>query len=236
MGFDTVDLPRGTIAALERGLGNSRIEPVAEPNRIREHVPEGDTRIWAAPQRYGKTLGMVIFALNAWQNGRTVWSNIQLGFPHERLEFEDVKLETGTSKFYNGHINIDELNFYFDARRSMSGKNLNFGAQLLQQKKQGCELSGTTHGLEYLDVRLREHYDYLHTPSVYPKFPAAPQILKVVVENGPLQARFRRTLVLDCRPFLGLYDSFAVYDPFRKVKEERDDPPVRRGSRVKLDE
>lgn len=201
---------------------------------IREHVPEGSTTIFEGAQRSGKTLGMVIFGLDAFQSGRTVFSNIQLGYPHEPLEFQDIHLEDGQSRFWNGHIEIDELNFYFDARRSMSGPNLEFGAYLLQQKKQGCNITGTTHNLDYLDVRLRQHYDYLIVPTVYPKFPAAPQLLKLTIHNGPLQAYRRpRNLVLDCRRYLGLYDSFAVYDPFKSKKMD-EEFPKRRGSRVKL--
>jgi hypothetical protein len=185
---------------------------------IREHVPEGNTIIFEAPQRWGKTLAMVIWALDSYQRGRTVFSNIQLGFPHSALEFGEIKLTTaagGRSPYWNGHIAIDELNFYFDGRRSLQKENIDFSAFLLQQKKQGCHLTGTTHDLESLDVRLRMNYDYVIRPKCYPIHPAAPQILKMDIENGPLQARFRRSLTLDCQPYLGLYDSFAVYDPFK---------------------
>lgn len=196
---------------------------------IRRHVPEGNTIIFEAPQRRGKTLSMVIWALDAYQQNRPVFSNIQLGFPHEKLEFSDVRLSEGDSRFWNGHICIDELNFYFDARRSISGTNIEFGQWLLQQKKQGCNLTGTTHDLYQLDVRLRQNYDFLIRPTVYPAYPQAPRVLKMEIENGPLQAHFRKTLTLDCVPYLGLYDSFAIYDPFKG----RDSEPKRK-SRVDL--
>lgn len=187
---------------------------------MREHIPEGHTIIFEAPQRYGKTLAGTIFALDAHQIGRNVFSNIQLGFPHEPLEFSEIALEEGNRKYWNGHIFIDELNFYFDARRSLQKSNIEFSAFLLQQKKQGCNLTGTTHDLMSLDVRLRNNFDFLVSPSVTPKFPESPHILKMVIENGPLQAPFRRTLAIDCRPFLGLYDSFAIYNPFKAVPKK----------------
>jgi hypothetical protein len=192
---------------------------------IRPHVPEGLAIIFEAPQRRGKTLAGVIWSLDYYQHGRNIFSNIQLGFPHSPIQFQDMKLEDGTSKYWNGHIFIDELNFYFGGRRSMSDKNIEGGAFLLQQKKQGCNLTGTTHNLLDLDVILRENFDFLITPTVYPEYPAVPQILKMVVENGPLQGKFKKTLTLDCRPFLGLYDSFAVYDPFKGTSKSKASRP-----------
>lgn len=193
-----------------------------------EHVPEGHTLIFEAPQRWGKTLSAVIWALEAYQKGRTVFSNIQLGFPHEPLEFSEMTLNTSTtdgekkrSKFWGGHIFIDELNFYFNGRRSMSEGNLEAGAFLLQQKKQGCNLTGTTHELESLDVILRMNYDFLIQPEVFPAYPEAPKVVKMKITNGPLQARYSRTIKLPAEPFLGLYDSFAVYDPFKALRNKK---------------
>ena len=189
---------------------------------IRPHVPEGLTIIFEQKQRKGKTLGGVIWALDSYQTGRNVFSNIQLGFPHEPIQFHELKLEDGASPYWNGHIFIDELNFYFDARRSMTTENIEGSAFLLQQKKQGCHLTGTTHDLMSLDMRIRDNYDYLVVPTVKPEYPAAPEIISMTVHTGPLQEYRRpRTLTLDCRPYLGLYDSFAVYDPFKHKTEKK---------------
>lgn len=198
---------------------------------VRQHVPEGLTIIFEQKQRKGKTLSGVIWALDALQHGRKVFSSIQLGFPHEPLQFNEMKLKDGATKYWNGHIYIDELNFYFAARRSMSDENLQGAAFLLQQKKQGCNLTGSTHDILDVDVILREHYDYLVRPEVYPKYPEAPVYIKMEVHTGPLQEyRPPRTITLDCRPFLGLYDSFAVYDPFKA----KPDKAARHGRRVDL--
>jgi len=184
--------------------------------KIREHVPEGNTIIYEAPQRCGKTLAMVMWGLDALQHGRNIFSNIQLGYPHNPLQFSEIELEDGSqSPFWNGWILIDELNFFFDSRRSMSPENIKFSANLLQQKKQGCSLTGTTHDLYSLDLRIRDNFDYIIRPTVWPPYPAVPQVIQMKIENGPLQKRMRKTLTLDCRPFLGLYDSFAVYNPFK---------------------
>lgn len=203
-------------------------------SEIREHIPEGNTIIFEAPQRWGKTLSLVIWALDAYQKDRPVFTNIQLGFPHERLEFNDVKLADGKSRFFGGHIAIDELNFFFDARRSMKGSNLEFSAFLLQQKKQGCNLTGTTHSLDSLDVRLRENYDYVIRPRVFPAFPAVPEILQMRIMNGPLQARKNVTLRINCKPYLNLYDTLAVYDPFKADENDDEKPRARPKRRLDL--
>lgn len=188
---------------------------------IREHIPEGSTYIFEGPQRVGKTLAAVLFALDAHQNGRKVFSNIQLGFPHEPLQFSDIELETGGTRFWNGHVLIDELNFFFDCRASMSKENKKFGTYLLQQKKQGCNVTGTTHGLDYLDLRLRQNHDYLINPVVFPAYPEKPEILTMHVYGGPTVGRYYKKLRMKVAPFLGIYDSFAVYNPFKEAQKAR---------------
>lgn len=200
---------------------------------VREHAPEGSTVIFEAPQRRGKSLGAVIWAWDAYEHGRNVFSTIQLGIPHEQLTFADIDLEQGSKRYWNGHIFIDELNFFFDCRRSMSSANIRFGNYLLQQKKQGCNLTGTTHSLEYLDRRIRDNHDFVVTPRVYPAFPKPPETLKLHIRNGPTMPPFEKKITVDCRPFLGLYDSYAVYDVmagFQKTKARGVPPPESRGS------
>lgn len=199
----------------------------------RRFIPEGLTILFEGPQRIGKTLSGIVWALDAYQHGRGIFTNIQLGFAHEPLEFREMKLEDGRSRYWNGHIFIDELNFYFDARRSLSGPNIEFGAFLLQQKKQGCNLTGTTHDVNYLDLRLRDNFDYRIRPKVYPRYPARPQILEMNIENGPLQPSLHRRIRIPCEPFLGLYDTFAVYDPFKHRRAEESEEP-KRARRVTL--
>lgn len=148
-----------------------------------------------------------------------MFSNFQLGFPHEPLQFGEIKLQDGKSPYWNGFIAIDEWNFFFDCRKPQA--NVEHSAFLLQQKKQGCILAGTTHDLLSLDLRLRNNYDYLILPEVFPKHPQPPQIIRMEIRNGPKQAYFNKTITLDARPFLGLYDTFAVYDPFKKAPVEK---------------
>lgn len=201
----------------------------------KQFIPEGLTILFEGPQRVGKTLGGVIWTVDAYQHGRNVFTNIQLGFPHDPLDFRDIRLEDGRSRYWNGHIFIDELNFFFDARRSLSAQNIEFGAFLLQQKKQGCNLTGTTHDVNYLDLRLRDNYDFKIRPRVFPRYPQRPKVIEMRIENGPTQPSLHRAIRIACEPFLALYDSAAVYDPFKHKRAEREDrEPPTRGRRVTL--
>lgn len=213
------------------------INAIGPVTPVYDLVPEGEITIIEAPQRWGKTLAGFIRANDAWHKGRNIFTNIQFGIPHQRLEFKNIKLtdETNTeSIFRGGHIFVDELNFYFDGRRSMRNLNLQFGAFLLQQKKQGCNLEGTTHSLESLDIRIKENYDKLIRTSVYPKYPAKPEWLTMEITNGPRHEYFYQKFAMRCAQYLGWYNSFVVYDPFQGMVKDEDEPTTKRGSRVQL--
>lgn len=204
--------------------------------RVRYHVPDGLTIIIEAPQRWGKTMAGVALACDyLLEESRNIFSNIPLAFEHQPLEFSNIKLEDnedGQSKFWNGHIFIDELNFYFDARCAMKPENITFSTFLLQQKKQGCNLTGTTHDLYSLDLRIRDNYDYIIRPHCLPVHPATPEFLILDIENGPLQSRLKKRFPpIDCRPLMGLYNSFRVYDPFKNFAAAA---PQKVGRRVEL--
>lgn len=216
------------------------VEVIQRMSHVREYVPEGSTTVFDAPQRKGKTLAGVLWGLDAWQNGRTFFPSMPVGFPHEPLEFTEIDLEDAENnrRFWNGHIYVDELNFYFDARRSMSKDNRKFGTFLLQQKKQGCNLTGSTHNINYLDLRIRQNHDYLIHPEVFPPYPEVPQVLIMRIEGGPLVGAFYKKIALEIKPvFLELYDSFQVYNPFKNLDETpRAKRPVGRPRKVVTEE
>lgn len=185
-----------------------------------DYIAEGYTTIFEGPQRCGKTLAMTIWAYYGFLAGRKIFSNYWLNFQHESLKFKDVRLANGASRFRNARVPIDELNFYYDCRRSLSSANVKFGAFLLQQKKQGCDILGTTHDLTSLDGRLQRNYDFLVRPRVYPEYPEKPLVLHLEIFNGPSQKPFSKTMDFLCEPFLGLYNTHEVYDPFEGMTKK----------------
>lgn len=184
-----------------------------------EYIREGNVLIFEAPQRKGKTLGATIWACDSYTHGRKVFSTIKFAFPYEKLDFYKLRLaqENGKSPFLNGHIFVDELNFYLDSRASMSKVNRDFSAFLLQSKKQGCLMTGTTHAIKSLEMRFRDNYDYSITPEVYPKYPDTPKIIKMTIRNGPMQPRLSKVIKLDVSPYLSLYDTREIYNPFSSM-------------------
>lgn len=205
------DLPADVPLHKETVIENR--EAIRESN---EYVREGNILIFEAPQRKGKTLGATIWACDSYRHRRRIFSTIKFGFPHEKLDFYKLKLATeqGQSPFLNGHIFVDELNFYLDARASMSKANRDFSAFLLQTKKQGCIMTGTTHAIKSLEMRFRDNYDYRIIPEVYPKYPGTPKVIRLLIKNGPVQPRLNKVITLNCTPYLGLYNTREIYNPF----------------------
>lgn len=183
-------------------------------SEVREHITEGSIKLFQGPQRSGKTLAGCLFALDAFKKGRNVFSTIEFAFPHTPLNFYDLKLSNETHPLLNGHVFIDELNFFLDARAAMSKVNRDFSSFILQIKKQGCNLTGTTHEISYLELRLRRSYDHAINCQVYPQYPHKPQILKMNIVNGPNQKYMNKTVKLDVRNLLGLYNTLNIYNPF----------------------
>lgn len=191
----------------------------SSPPKIACYIPEGIKTIFCGPERSGKTMAGVAQAHNAYLQGRPVFSNIWLNFPHEPLDFSELQLEDEESKFRGSHIFVDELNFLLDARRSSSRTNVTTSAFILQVKKLGCNFSGTTHSLGYVDLRLHDNFDVLIEPKairIHPKEP--PVILKLVVTNGPTRSPFRKIRFIECSKYFGMYDTGRTYDPFKNMR------------------
>lgn len=198
------------------------ISEIQEYNKeVKEHVSEGNIIVFEAPQRYGKTLGGCLWSLDAHQHGKTVYSTLAFKFPYKPLNFNQLKLENSNNPLRNGHLFIDELNMYLDARASMSKVNREFASFLLQVKKQGLTLTGTTHHLDYLDKRFRQNYDYKIQTEVFPKFPNTPDILRMKIQNGPTTRYCNKTITIKVRPFLGLYDTLHVFNPFDGMSTDK---------------
>lgn len=199
---------------------------------------EGNITIIEAPQRAGKTLTMSILALEEYLKRRTkiittiAYENPEthkIKIPFEPLNFFQLTM-AHIDGFINRCITIDELNFYLDSRGSMTKVNRRFCQWLLQSKKMGINTYGTTHGIDYLDLRFRENYDFLIQPNIQyeifneglPTERKVPRYLIMKWFNGPNQRHFRRTMVLDFKAkpqLLGMYNTRNVFNPFAELEE-----------------
>ena len=110
---------------------------------------------YSAHNGSGKTLFVCKEAFCAYKQGRKVYSNFKLNFPHEILRFDDVintKLEKCT-------VIIDECHLWggFSARQSMSKRNQAMIHFISQVRKRGNDLFLTTQLPRNLDVVSREN-------------------------------------------------------------------------------
>lgn len=109
-------------------------------------------------QGSGKTLFLVKKGFEAHKQGRKVYSNFALNYPHEIIDFEDL-VECNLNKAV---VLLDEAHIWgLDARSSMSKVNKKLvGGFIPQVRKQGVDLFATSQFPRQLDVRLRENSDY----------------------------------------------------------------------------
>lgn len=194
------------------------------------HIDEGLISLYEAAQRCGKTMAMAIGARDDYvRTKKPILSNIHYGFPWEPFYFYEFELAS-MDELIGRTVTIDEFNFYASHRASQTKVNQRFCTSMLQSKKKGINLKGTTHDVFYLDLMIRQNFDYLIKTTVYwivqinggwravntrPKWlPASrhPDILKMQWLNGPQQKKLRSKIYVDFRDpknakYMGLYST-----------------------------
>ena len=119
----------------------------------------------------GKTLTMVKDAYIYYKNGRTIISNMEgLHFPHVYMDNEEIKKLDKNSNIDNVVLLIDELQIFFDSRRSMKKGNIDFSNFVQQIRKRGVDILGTTQFTNSIDKRLRDHTDIIAQPNFIKDF------------------------------------------------------------------
>ncbi len=196
-----------------------------------QHIHEGKIVVIEGPQRSGKTMAMSIFAYRDALKKKTIYTNLAYTFKYKPLNFNELTLRNENKELRDCTLTLDELNFFLDSRGSMTKQNKEFTYFLLQVKKQGIDLYGTTHGIGYLDLRFRENYDYHVATRVFPeKRPSgvAPEILRLVITNGPTQKTMKKTINIKCKEFLGMYDPTNIFNPFSESEADKYIPKLPR--------
>lgn len=85
-------------------------------------------------------------------------------------------------------------------------------------------MTGTTHALKSLEMRFRDNCDFIIRPEVFPKYPATPKYIKLRILNGLTQPKMDKTLTLNCTPYLSLYDTRSIYNPFSSIPKGQPNP------------
>lgn len=107
----------------------------------------------------GKTLGLTWRAMIAHNQGKTLYSNYKLGFPHYTIDHPD-QLED----IRNGFAALDELWLWMDSRASGDQKNMFRAKVLAKSRKRKIEIGYTAQNLMQIDKRIRNVTDTVYAP------------------------------------------------------------------------
>lgn len=118
----------------------------------------------------GKTLSVVKDANNFYLDGWRVLTNIQSCKIGEYISNEDILKLDKNSTIENAVLAIDEIQIFFDSRRSSRKENITFSNFIQQIRKRNIILLCTTQYFNTVDLRLRQHLDIMAYPNFIKKF------------------------------------------------------------------
>ena len=111
----------------------------------------------------GKTLTMVKDGLSYYLDDVKVYRNFYAAFGKYIDNDEILKLDK-KSTLNNCVIMIDEIQIFFDSRRSMAKANVLFSNFIQQVRKRNITILCTTQFTNTIDLRLRDHVDIMVSP------------------------------------------------------------------------
>jgi len=112
----------------------------------------------------GKTLSMVKDGLAYYLEGYKVIRNFDCSFG-EYIDNEEILTLSKDSNLNNCVMMIDEVQIFFDNRRSMTKQNITFSNFVQQIRKRNIIILCTTQYSNTIDVRLRQHLDIIAFPN-----------------------------------------------------------------------
>lgn len=159
----------------------------------------------------GKTLTMVKDAYKYHKNNWKVLRNIYAKFGNKITEEEVLNLDKH-SNISNCVIMLDELQIFFDSRRSTSHENVNFSNFIQQIRKRNIILLGTAQFSNTVDLRFRQHIDITAQPKFYKEYPICEVIYidMTTVEDDLLstikEPKYKE-IVYNPKPIFNLYNT-----------------------------
>jgi len=118
----------------------------------------------------GKTTTMIKDAYIEYVRGRRVISNMESVSFAEFMTNEQIKQISKNSDIENAVLLIDEMQIFFDSRRSMKGENINFSYFVQQIRKRNVDILGTTQFSNAVEKRVRDHTDFVCRPQFLKKY------------------------------------------------------------------
>lgn len=115
-------------------------------------------------QGSGKTLFLIKKAYESYVQGKTVYSNVHLNFPYEKLNYKDII----DCKLENAIVILDEVHLLLPSRQSLSKRNREICDSFLSMvRKKGLDVYGTTQTERKVDIRFREEKDFFYICKKY---------------------------------------------------------------------
>jgi len=171
----------------------------------------------------GKTLFLTLLLYLDYLNGKKIYSNYRLCFPHEIIDVEKlVKLDV---ELKDASIGIDEIHMICDSRRSGRKQNLLMSYFVLQSRHRSVNLYYTTQFNRQVDVRIRENTD-VDVVCVNLGFDSdgdgLNDIFRVIIKDKRVIPPVVRSKVLYGKLLFSLYDTNYIVDIFnmKKVKKK----------------
>lgn len=157
----------------------------------------------------GKTLTMIKDGFLLYKRGWRVLRNFHCQFG-EYINEEDILNLDKDSNISNCVIMMDEVQIFFDARRSMRKQNLNFSNFVQQIRKRNITLLGTTQYANTVDLRFRQHVDVICYPNFIKPLNVCEALyvdITSIEDNilGNIKTPSSVKMVYDAKPLFNLY-------------------------------
>jgi len=157
----------------------------------------------------GKTTTMIKDAYIEYKKGRRIISNMESVPFAEYMSNDQIKQINKESAIEDAVLLIDELQIFFDSRRSMKKDNLNFSYFVQQTRKRGVDILGTTQFSNTVEKRVRDHTDFVARPKYLKEY----GLIKVTyidetsTEDDDITEPIKRSVVFNPRKVFKLFDT-----------------------------
>lgn len=158
----------------------------------------------------GKTLSMVKDMVQYQIDGLTIYRNFKcsIGKPISNTAIMNL---SKSSRIKDCVLAIDEIQIFFDSRRSMKTKNMRFSNFIQQIRKRNIILLATTQYIGTVDMRFRQHVDIVASPNFKKNFDCCEITYTDMTSLEDLNINDNKLdsvkLVFDAKPIYKLFDT-----------------------------
>lgn len=160
----------------------------------------------------GKTLTMVKDGFISYKNGYKILRNFNCKFG-KFISNDDIINLDKHSNIYNAVLLVDEIQIFFDSRRSSKHQNVHFSNFVQQIRKRNVHIYCTTQYHNTVDLRLRQHLDFMAHPFYYEKYKVCEvtykdlQSIETDLFSGVLKEPEEIKIVYNAVPIFDLYNT-----------------------------